>query len=56
MLQIPIDKGEEKIEIPIGIYVNGYIINVPSLDDTQSMLKLNKSGRTHKDLHPEGDL
>ncbi len=55
MLQILIKKGEEKIEIPLGIYVSGYIIKVPSSDDTQSMLKLNKSGLTHKDLHPEGE-
>ncbi len=55
MLQIHINKGKEKVEIPIGIYVNGYIIKVPSSDDTQSMLKLNKSGSTHKDSHPEGE-
>lgn len=55
MLQIPINKGEEKIEIPIGIYVNGYIIKVPSSDDTQSMVQLIKSGSKHNDPHPEGD-
>jgi hypothetical protein len=55
MLQIPVKKGEEKIEIPIGIYVNGYIIKVPSMDDAQSMLELNKRGLTHTDRHPEGD-
>ena len=55
MLQITIKKGEEKIEIPIGIYVHGYIINVPSSDDTQSVLQLNKSGTKDNEPHPEGE-
>jgi hypothetical protein len=55
MLRKVVKKGEEKVEIPIGIYVNGYIIKVPSLDDTQSVVQLTIRGRKYKDLHPEGE-
>lgn len=42
MLKIEIKKGQEKIEIPMGIFVNGFIINVPSSGNHQPMIQYNK--------------
>jgi hypothetical protein len=42
MLKIEIKQGEEKIPIPLGIYVNGYIINAPVCTDHRSMVQLEK--------------
>lgn len=39
MLKIEIKKGEEKIELPIGIFVNGYIISVPSSINHQPVIQ-----------------
>jgi hypothetical protein len=47
MLKIEIKKGEEKIDIPTGIFVNGYIINVPSFNNPQPVIQLNNGVNTH---------
>jgi len=41
MLRIKIPKGVEKLEIPMGIYVNGYIIRATICQTTKSMIPLN---------------
>jgi hypothetical protein len=47
MLKIEIKKGQEKIEIPMGIYVDGFIINVPSFNNPQPVVQLNNGVNTH---------
>lgn len=52
MLKIEIKKGEEKIDIPMGIFVNGYIINIPSSGNPQPMVqytRVNKNTNVHTD-------
>lgn len=39
MLKIEIKKGEEKIDVPMGIFVNGFIVNVPSSGNHQPMIQ-----------------
>lgn len=39
MLKIEIKKGEEKIDVPMGVFVNGFIINVPSSGNHQPMIQ-----------------
>lgn len=47
MLKIKIKKGVEKLEIPLGIYVNGYIINAPLCPKPKSMVQLNNGVNTN---------
>jgi hypothetical protein len=47
MLKIEIKIGEEKIDIPIGIFVNGYIINIPSFSNPRPVVQLNNRVNTH---------
>lgn len=47
MLKIKIKKGDEKLLIPLGILVNGYIIKAPVCPPTKSMLQLNNGVNTH---------
>jgi len=42
MLKIEIKKDEEKIVIPEGIYVNGYIIKASMCTNTKSMVQSKK--------------
>lgn len=39
MIKIEIKQGEKKIPIPTGIYVNGYIINVPVCPNQKNIVK-----------------
>jgi hypothetical protein len=41
MKKIQIKNNENKIEIPMGIYVNGFIINAPMSKKQESVVKLN---------------
>jgi len=52
MLKIEIKKGQEKIEVPMGIFVNGFIISVPSSGNHQPMIqytRVNKNTHVHTD-------
>lgn len=51
MLRIKIPKGVEKLEIPMGIYVNGFIIKSTPYQSTKSMLQLNNGVNT--DVHTD---
>jgi len=47
MKAIKIKRGEEKLEIPTGIFVNGYIIKAPMRPKQKSMIELNNRVNTH---------
>ncbi len=51
MLSIKIKKGEEKLEIPTGIFVNGYIIKASVRPSTKSMIELNN--RVNTNVHTD---
>jgi len=51
MLKIKIKKGHEKITIPTGIFVNGYIIKAPVTQPTKSMVELNN--RVNTNIHTD---
>lgn len=51
MLTIKIKRGEEKLEIPTGIFVNGYIIKAPIRTSTKSMIELNN--RVNTNVHTD---
>lgn len=51
MLKIKIKKSEEKLEIPMGIFVNGYIIKAPVTQPTKSMIELNN--RVNTQVHTD---
>jgi hypothetical protein len=55
MLRIKIPKGVEKLEIPMGIYVNGFIIKATPYQSTKSMLELNNRVDTHIHTDHKGD-
>jgi hypothetical protein len=55
MLKIKIPKGVEKLEIPMGIYVNGFIIKATMHQPTKSMLELNNRVNTHVHTDHKGD-
>jgi len=42
MLTIKTKRGEDKIQIPLGIYVNGYIINATVRKNQKSVVQLKK--------------
>ena len=39
MIKVEIKQGEEKIPIPIGIYVNGYIISGPVCPNQKNVVE-----------------
>lgn len=41
MLKMKIKRGEEKLEIPTGIFVNGYIIDATITQPIKIMVELN---------------
>jgi hypothetical protein len=45
MLKIKIKKGDEKLEIPKGIFVNGFIIKATMAHPIKSMIPLNNGVR-----------
>jgi hypothetical protein len=55
MLKIKIKKGVEKLEIPLGIYVNGYIIKAPLCPQPKSMVLLNNRVNTNVHTDHKGD-
>jgi len=55
MKKIRIKKGDEKITIPLGIFVNGFIIKATQHHSTKSMLELNNRVNTHVHTDHKGD-
>lgn len=51
MIKIVIKKGGEKITVPTGIFVNGYIIKAPLYPSTKSMVQLNN--RVNTNVHTD---
>ena len=51
MLKIKIRRGEEKIDIPMGIFVNGFIIKTTVHQPTKSMIELNN--RVNTNVHTD---
>lgn len=55
MIKIAIKKGDSKITVPAGIYVNGYIIKAPVCPPTKSMIELNNRVNTNVHTDHKGD-
>ena len=46
MIKIEIKQGEEKIPMPVGIYVNGYIIKAPVCPNQKSVVQYSRVDTT----------